>query len=196
MGAEFFRNDQGCKFQSPPSISSHTLGRVSRGSLTVSTRGTTNEAFRSRFGDGVMDCVAHESALELLCKRPICLFYREGMRRSSISGEWIRTPLDRNSLVGSESLITIVNIFPASLSGLIVRRRELRRISARFFLNTPYATASTVPVHTSCSRSNGSDPFAISCQFAAIFRGDLSFSVCPKVPSSLLTRPRWCRRSW
>lgn len=88
----------------------------------------------------------------------------------------IWTPPYCNGLVGSGLAITIADVYPASLSGPIHRRREPRWISARFSLNGSKAQAVALPVHTSGSRSGWGDPFTISCQFAAIFLGKPSFS--------------------
>jgi hypothetical protein len=51
----------------------------------------------------------------------------------------IWTPPDCNGLFGSGLVITIADVYPAFLSGPIIRRREPRWISARFFLIAPKA---------------------------------------------------------
>ncbi len=79
-------------------------------------------------------------------------------------------PPDCNGLVGSGSELAIADVYPASVNGPILRRREPRWISARFLLNAPVTSASAVPVHTSGSGSDGSDSFTISSHVAAMFR--------------------------
>ena len=88
------------------------------------------------------------------------MFVFRGRRGDLIKIIWwdvygrIWTPPDCNSLTGSGSAITIADVYPASLSGLICRRREPRWISARFVLNAPETSAGALPVHTSGSRSD------------------------------------------
>ena len=82
----------------------------------------------------------------------------------------IWTPLDGNGLFGSGLSFAIADVYPASSSRPIARRREPRWISARFLLNASETSARTVPVHTSFSGSDGSDPFTIPGQVAAIWR--------------------------
>ena len=117
----------------------------------------------------------------------------------------IWTPPDCNTLIGPGLAITIADVYPASMCGPIHRRREPRWISARLSLNGSKTSAFAVPVHTSGSRSDGSDPFTISCQFAAMFRSELSsfFFRCrvsqpmlSERDDSLLRAPKRTRRSW
>ena len=67
----------------------------------------------------------------------------------------IWTPPDCNGLTGSGSAITVADVYPASPSGPIYRRREPRWISARFFLIGSKASALALPVHTSGSEAIG-----------------------------------------
>ncbi|ABL71194.1 hypothetical protein Pden_3113 [Paracoccus denitrificans PD1222] len=62
----------------------------------------------------------------------------------------IWTSPDCNGLVGSGSELAIADVYPASVNGPILRRREPRWISARFLLNAPVTSASAVPVWGSC----------------------------------------------
>src|SRR5215471_13183399 len=55
--------------------------------------------------------------------------------------------------------VTTADVYPASLRGLIDRRREPRWIFARFHLNGAKALAEAMPVQTSGSGSDGGDPF-------------------------------------
>lgn len=57
------------------------------------------------------------------------------------------------------------------------RCRKPRWVSARFFLNGSKASAYVAPVHTSGSRSDGSDPFTIPSKFAAMFLRELAVAV-------------------
>lgn len=50
-------------------------------------------------------------------------------------------PPDCNGLVGSGSELAIADVYPASVNGPILRRREPRWISARFLLNAPVGIA-------------------------------------------------------
>ena len=51
--------------------------------------------------------------------------------------------------------VTTADVYPASLCGLIDRRREPRWIFARFHLNGAKALAETMPVQTPGSGSDG-----------------------------------------
>ena len=62
-------------------------------------------------------------------------------------------------LASSGPRVTTADVYPASLCGLIDRRREPRWIFARFHLNDAKALAEAMPVQTPGSGSDGGDPF-------------------------------------
>jgi hypothetical protein len=59
------------------------------------------------------------------------------------------------------SRFTTVEVYPASLRGLIDHRRKPRWIFARFRLNAAKALAEAMPVQTPGSESDGGDRLAI-----------------------------------